>query len=153
MARSMITLTDWLLEQITVDEAKASAKIVHMSGPAFEARFGITSVNRVLSFGHTEPRWVVPFTHHDITVEVEAWAAEHGEPADPRMLAECAAKRALLELHHRNVRDDGDQCAQCGFAEDWEIRENGPTFPCATLRILVAIYADRPGYDPAWGTE
>jgi len=55
-----------------------------------------------------------------------------------RVLAECAAKRAILELH-RPIQD-GVGCMNCGtYYEE----------PCDTLRALALPYAEHPDYDKA----
>ena len=78
--------------------------------------------------------------------------------ASRRTHAEVASKRAILDLHrdlgadffepdHPDAGDDSvvrptgtHECAECHHAE----------WPCATVRHLAAVYADHPGYDPAW---
>ena len=68
---------------------------------------------------------------------------------DPhRVLAECAAKRRIVELHWesnaRGWRAGGapmpSRCAEC----------RAVPFPCPTLRALASVYADHPDYDPGW---
>lgn len=73
---------------------------------------------------------------------------------DPtRVLAECAAKRAILGLHGP-VKDDGwlsgsahDYlwCGSCGSIDD-----SPEPHPCDTLKALAAIYADHPDYQQEW---
>lgn len=81
------------------------------------------------------------------TLEQAAHIAEH-DPA--RVLREIDAKRQLIARHAESDfpynPDDGpgdySWTAQCdGCHED---------APCTTLRILAAVYADRPGYRPEW---
>jgi hypothetical protein len=92
-----------------------------------------------------------------------------------RVLAECAAKRAIIEAHRPAVEivewfDDATGtgtapvCPSCRPKDptDWNppmgmagVRPDGfvPSYtlaPCPTLRSLAAVYADHPGYDPAW---
>jgi hypothetical protein len=55
-----------------------------------------------------------------------------------RVLADIAAKREILEWH-----TGWHQCADSVE----EQRE------CVTVRLLAALYADRPGYNPAWTVE
>lgn len=69
-----------------------------------------------------------------------------------RVLAEVAAKRAILALHSPEdleyVNADGDDrtgtvCATCdSLVGDW---------PCDTLKLLAAPYAEHPDYKPVWG--
>lgn len=81
---------------------------------------------------------------------------------DPaRVLAEVAAKRAILELHQIEIteirgprfdeysgrpleREWEVNCAVCGWAG------LDPATACATLRALVAPFASRAGFDPSW---
>ena len=71
------------------------------------------------------------------------------EVYDPaRVLAECAAKRRIVELHEPN----GETCSVCALqdgskygdgwgAEDW---------PCSTLRALALPYADHEAFREEW---
>jgi pyrimidine deaminase RibD-like protein len=58
----------------------------------------------------------------------EAHIARH-DPA--RVLADVAAKRAIVALH---------PCDDCGMGND----------PCSTLRLLAQPYAEHPDYDEEW---
>lgn len=73
-----------------------------------------------------------------------------GVPA--RVLAECAAKRGIVELHgHQTERMvDGpiEACTECGSTDDSPV-----DWPCRTLRLLAQPYVSRPGFDPAWKVE
>ena len=69
-----------------------------------------------------------------------------------RVLAECDAKRRIVELHGR--RDD-DTCAECGDGEP----DTGPGdrgwfeaahWPCLTLQLLALPYADHPDFQEQW---
>lgn len=99
------------------------------------------------------------------------WAIAYAE----RVLAECAAKRAVLVLHQPTVEtvewfDDAtgtgkaSVCPQCRPKDptDWNppigmagIRPEGfvPSYtlaPCPTLCALAAVYADHPDYQQEW---
>jgi hypothetical protein len=66
--------------------------------------------------------------------------------AEARLLADCAAKRALVERHGgEHVCEDG----LAGRAWDDDL-EDIVEAPCDDLRILGAVYADHPDYDEAW---
>ena len=57
------------------------------------------------------------------------------------VLAECEAKRRIVELHtgeHECIRGDGDQ----GLNDDG--------WPCRTLLALAPVYADRADYLEEW---
>jgi len=96
-----------------------------------------------------------------------------------RVLAECAAKRRIIEEHHLSTqrsRDwqnlelphgerkyekfiDEETCAVCGWVREvesqWMEKYSG-TYPvpdltgCLTLRALAAPFAGHPEFDPAW---
>jgi hypothetical protein len=60
-----------------------------------------------------------------------------------RLLAECEAKRRIIDLHgDAMARDpfDPDVCAYC----------NDAPHPCLTLRLLTLPYADHPDYQQEW---
>ncbi|WP_436702391.1 DUF6221 family protein [Nocardioides sp. BYT-33-1] len=67
--------------------------------------------------------------------------------ADPnRVLAECEAKRRIIDEHPRcDVHDrpgaECDACQRCGDGSIW---------PCDTLLALASVYADHPDFDPTW---
>jgi hypothetical protein len=71
------------------------------------------------------------------------------------VLADLAAKRLLLKLHrpHRDYptmgcdTDNGiDSCGCTGGGPESE-------WPCETVKIMVAPFAQHPDYDPAWVIE
>ena len=77
---------------------------------------------------------------------------EHAANTNPtRVLAECAAKRAIVEMHRRDpdvqrmIYGDIYPCTECGDADDSPME-----WPCPTMRILAAVYADHPDYQPEW---
>ncbi|MGW5173085.1 DUF6221 family protein [Streptomyces sp. NPDC004082] len=77
-------------------------------------------------------------------------AAEHIASHNPaRVLREIDAKRDLLTLHEPGETEyvDGDVCMVC---EDTDVNDEGPFYPCKTLRVLALPYADQPGYREEW---
>lgn len=95
----------------------------------------------------THPYVNIPGEGPDILLsadEVSSGVGAHIVRWDPaRVLAECEAKRRIVEEHgakgelHR-------YCQTCGgtdYPVDW---------PCDTLRLLALPYASHPDYDPAW---
>ncbi len=73
-----------------------------------------------------------------------AAVSEHIARWDPsRVLAEVAAKRAILGLHGcpEPLLEVCDLCTS-----EWNVVH----MPCQTVRWLAVPYADRPGYDEAW---
>jgi hypothetical protein len=83
--------------------------------------------------------------------QASAEVAEHIARHDPaRVLAEVAAKRAVVELH--GAVEPGKwrtvaACAQCGDARTYE--SYMVEWPCPTLRALAQVYADHSDYDEA----
>lgn len=69
--------------------------------------------------------------------------SDHIARYDPaRVLADCAAKRAIVELH----RPSDERNRWCDYCKGTDHAE----YPCETSRILAAVYADHPAYDEAW---
>lgn len=68
----------------------------------------------------------------------EAW-----DPA--RVVAECDAKLAIIELHDRNhecsSRDDDGEIDNCSWIYE---------ATCSTVRLLALPYSGRPGYREEW---
>ena len=59
--------------------------------------------------------------------------------ASVRMLAECEAKRLLVEAHGSNDPKWEGDCPHCGV--------HGP---CYTIRLVALPYADHPDYRDEW---
>ncbi len=91
-----------------------------------------------------------------------AWSGS-GLPPDPtRIVAECEAKRQLLDLHKlvtedytgewwtdqrkSYVKTGCDNCRDCGV-DGQDYLSNGP---CRTLRLLALPYADHSDYRDEW---
>jgi len=62
-----------------------------------------------------------------------------------RLLAECAAKRAVVELHPTYIYTDEEP----GFEMEAAKCLCGGS-PCATLQALAAVYRDHPDYREEW---
>lgn len=72
-------------------------------------------------------------------------AAAHIVRWDPaRVLAEVAAKRAILDEHAADP-DALGLCQMCGCGDHYRVK-----VPCPTLRIIAQPYAGHPEFDPAW---
>ena len=110
------TLTAWLLEQIAVDEALARG----------HARAVQMSIH--IDSGGTKS------SQRPVYVDDKK-----------RMLAECAAKRAIVE-EHANL---GDMCRKCMHQTPY-LEMSADMHPCPTLRALASVYADRPGWREEW---
>lgn len=74
------------------------------------------------------------------------------ESLKDRVLAECKAKRAIVEWHESTVREGEKFCAECGPPET-EVYLYAPGtmhYPCPTLRALASVYADHGDYRAEW---
>jgi len=80
------------------------------------------------------------------TLSMAGVAATHIARHDPaRALREVAAKRRLIEAHHRS----GQTCPRCSLGtEDGQVVFE--LDPCETLRLLALPYVDHPDYQPEW---
>lgn len=72
-----------------------------------------------------------------------------------RVLAEVAAKRAIVDLHTPKDRTGMYCCPVCVSWELWVSQEPGEALPlddapCATLRALALPYASHPDYRSEW---
>jgi hypothetical protein len=70
-----------------------------------------------------------------------------------RVLAECEAKRRLIELHadHMTIYGSDDEfCEQCSHWSREGLDDYYEPWPCEHLRILASVYRDHPDFDPAW---
>lgn len=68
-----------------------------------------------------------------------------------RVLAECEAKRRIVELHGAYPTPQAmtygtiTACQECGSVDDSPVE-----WPCPTLRHLASIYADHPDFREEW---
>lgn len=119
----MSKLMGWLMECIAADEAAARA--ADWGEPWSGLRLGFISVERD-------------------KVEVNGAINTHIARWDPaRVLAECAARRAVLDLWERADRVR----AECAEASDRARLMDD------VLRGVALAYADRPVRDPAWPVD
>jgi len=149
-------LTDWLTAQIDADETAAKAAT---PGPwrVNDERYH----ESILADG--EIPTVISGSHWggDASVFDNDADARHIARWDPaRVLAECQAKRDIIALHEPSYsygpiyKIDGEYqrvpaCAMCvNFHADMDCENEH--YPCPTLRLLAAPYADAPGYRPEW---
>lgn len=144
-----MTITDFLLARIAEDEhcAQMVAYMHDLDGDSWE-RSGWTH-----TLGEVDrTRWenvsvgdrVIAFTWARCTTRLQSWVATHIARHDPaRVLAECEAKRRIVEEHRLDQYGDRIACSPCGF---WPSADGG----CPTLRLLALPYASHPDYDEAW---
>jgi hypothetical protein len=137
----MTSITEFLLERIAEDENLARAVIADM--PRWDSE---TWESAVLEVGEDLPGPILTARYSPV-----------------RVLAECAAKRAILELHPLNPYYGLDQWGR------WLPREGEPKMwfcdcqdddgiiqgagPCVTLRAMTAVYADHPDFDEEWAND
>jgi hypothetical protein len=124
MAVSTETLSEFLLARIAEDEEVA--RDTYAASP-----------------WHAEGYYVM--NHGVITETDEASTTAHMARWHPaRVLAECEAKRRIVEHH-----DDDDDAGRCTACEPMMWARPTP-FPCPTLRLLALPYADHPDYRREW---
>ena len=139
-----LTLTDFLLARIAEDEDVARAAITQdtQERTYYDGRTETlidTGIWHAGSSSYDECRvegtFMVIYDEGGHSPEQATHIARH-DPA--RVLAECEAKRQIVELH-AEVEKAGASCAVC-----WE------DYPCPTLRILTSVYADHPDFREEW---
>lgn len=112
-----MALTDFLLARIAEDEALAH-------GVVLDTGDGLLLVDEPVTIGG-----------HQIVASAS------------RVLAECEAKRRIVDLHQAADVDYGlESCFSCGARDGW----HDLPFPCPTLKALAAVYADHPDYRDEW---
>jgi uncharacterized protein DUF6221 len=68
-----------------------------------------------------------------------------------RVLAECDTKRRIIAEHE--VMERPRRCRACGACPDCAWDEHPEDWPCETLRLMAAVYSDRPGYRDSWAPD
>jgi hypothetical protein len=116
-----MTLTEFLLARTAEDEAVALGLLAKHSR----------------QYQHSGPAAEVWSDSDDNEVE--------GVSLSPtRMVAECEARRRIVEHHGQSVVE-GDLCSICT-----EVGPDAQGWPCLTLRLLALPYSDHEDYDEAW---
>lgn len=141
--------------------AKRAGEIMADLAAALEAEQSMTIVEFILARVRDDE--TCPACRHPIAEHVGRWCRVPTgaltaagkericccEAADStaRVLAECAALRAVVELHPRHdwLPEGRDECAECGCADDRSV-----DWPCPTLRSLATIWVGHESYDPEW---
>lgn len=150
----MSDLTDFLLARIAEDEAVARA-----ASPSPWQYGDVASVAGGSLYDKTRMIGDLHYEHlgnhdgsivrHLLSDEADANGAHIARHDPARVLAECEAKRRIVE-EHALVRIDRpdlhpDACAACGCHETYPTR-----WPCRTLRYIATAYADHPSYREEW---
>lgn len=81
----------------------------------------------------------------DISEFLLARILENDAGADPRVLAEGLALRAVIRLH----RSEAEMCSLCTFDANSYTGERY-LYPCLTLIALARPYVDHPDFDQRW---
>lgn len=79
--------------------------------------------------------------------EVNGWRLGDWDAALPaRVLAECEAKRRIIELH-----DGEHECSSLDHTGEIDrYRYILDSEGCTTMLLLASVYADHADFDPAW---
>lgn len=149
----MTDLSEWLLACIAEDEEAARAatpgpwRVEELGDSAYGEWWYIAADG--LQFSYVAGSG---YEGGGVSWEHDATHIARHDPA--RVLAECAAKRRIVELH-RDQNPRGHGCPE--IESDGSVYHDGwcrsGTGGCATLRLLALTYADREGYDERWRPE
>lgn len=152
MTTTTQTLTDFLLARIAEDETDARTAAGHTDGHwASWTHRGHVDGLRDLACGGE--RLAEPPT------DIDEHIARH-DPA--RVLAECAARRRIVELHalvphplNRKanpftgaLEEPSFVCEECSGDDDPYVDQ--VNYPCETIKILASIYADHEDFRDEW---
>lgn len=149
----MSDLVEWLTNILDEDEAAAEGNGT-IAWLTFREPDGTMRYTAVAS-GEPDDHWCVDGEERTNYASVRVVLDEH------QMLADIAAKRAILELHQPSRPADTwywleRECAECGHRWHRDTPPGtpptviGPEVACPTVRLLGTIYAARPGYDESW---
>lgn len=125
----MASITEFLEERISDDEVRAILASGHFPNTSDWWKF----TEGMLGTVGSNQRVGQAFRH------VDRHSPQH-------VLAECAAKRAILALHGPLLGAPDIICNRC---TDYSEGSADP-FPCGTLQALAAVYVDHPDYNPEW---
>lgn len=137
-----MTITEFLLARIAEDEAVAQQVV--------------DDINQQVSAGKFRAGHEPDTGDMDLSV-TEVYSVPTIAVGDGRLLAECVAKRALLEGHshvHECMAMTGSG-ARSTFDgrpwELWELEHSGDAGrPCYVLRCLAGVYVDHQDYQEEW---
>lgn len=149
-----LTITDFLLTRIAEDE-QVARETSHSTGWRYDP-------GKVNAVGREESVFAGPTGARAITIASTGpeddpqsmMDARHIARFDPaRILAECKAKRAIVEREEKGLRDAWRQrsAEHMQTWEDWASEWQELMSP--DLCDLAAVYASHPDYDPTWALE
>jgi len=143
----MTDLVAFLLARLDEDQAIALGVSIGPRKPELW-------IAKLWPFGKAPRNWAVdcPFGAVVVDGAFEASAAHIARHNPARVLAEIAAKRAIIDAHP-NVNDgDCGTCVRAGWGYPTHGGSTIEHWPCPTLRLLAAPFADHEDFDPAWST-
>jgi hypothetical protein len=153
MTAQTATLADFLLARIAEDEAPTWNLVPYDCAPDCCAPDGWVghecAICQTREFGGTVEAITAIAIEHDEKI--------HGRS---RVLAECEAKRRIVELHRENDHDGwgSSTCEAC--LREWAPGDPGENmqweavmepWPCPTIHALASVYADHPDFQQAEG--
>lgn len=150
-----MTITEFLLVRIAEDEAAAEAAVAK-SGRSWHREEGHTgsvvgTSSDYRSSYRSDPGILWDWESGFICAHTES--VDHIARHDPaRVVAECAAKRRIIEDHVLDVGLDDRKpgCRSCSETSYYDGGRYSTGWPCETLAALASVYADHRDYDPAW---
>lgn len=154
------TLTDFLLARIAEDEAvaRAASPSPWQYGTVESVAGGsLYDATRMIGAVHYEQ----PEDHdgrivrHLLSDEANANGVHIARHDPARVLAECEAKRRIVQMHRPSGEFDSDACILCQWDIDCEApradhHDGAGSFPCDTVKVLAAIYSDHPEWRDEW---
>jgi hypothetical protein len=131
-----MNIDEFLEARIAEDEAVAN----EATGARWVVLSGVNaSLVNIDATQVRDEKWKYGRFGHIATTSHDAAYAAHIARHDPaRVLAECAAKRAIAGLH----KVGADQCDEHNAMFE--------SIPCPTIRALAAVYKDHPDYQQDW---
>jgi hypothetical protein len=145
-----MTITEFLLARIAEDEAAARAATLG------EWWYDPTKVNSV---DRGEAVFAGQRGLHAVTIASTGPADDPASMADAahiarhdpaRVLAECEAKRRIVEREESGMRTQWRRRSDEHRRTWGQWLEDKGRGEMLTLRDLASVYADHPGFDPAW---
>lgn len=133
-----MTITEFLLARIAEDERRLDLPYFMEEDSAHGDGWGNRDDCPVCG----KPQ----FSGNESVTEDAWWEHAEGVHGRSRVLAECRAKRAIVEHHRPEAYMDVPEESCCRVCHEGI----GGDHPCPTLRALASIYADHPDFDPAW---
>lgn len=143
-----MTIVDFLLARVAEDEA-AARRASAVTAPEWVANGSVLMHIADPATRLAEPTATVEHYKMD-----DAW--RHTERHDPaRVLAECAAKRAIIEEHQHEVGyvvayRESDRLIAEGYDLDTVPLQGSAAMIPTCLRHLAAVHADHPDYREEW---